>query len=393
MAPPSTLLLREHDATAIGSIPPKDVEAILNSGARLTWEAHPGGPPHVRAAEVVGTFLAGSTRVTITPKVPIRRLLFLLGFLERLPKLTGPVSLTPDVDLLEAMQHLFATALDRALAAGLIHAYEEFHRPLVGVRGRIDVAGLAIRRFGLVPPLDCTFDEYTADTEANRRLLAACALLARVSRPGSGVSARLRGLAARMEEVSPIVYDPATIQPLRVDRRFDRYGPALSLAELVLRFGSLELKDGHTKSVGFLVDMNVVYEDFVAEGLRRALDEPPSRWHRHPSAFHLAEGRRVPIFPDIVWFGTNGQPKLVLDVKYKDTSEPKREDLYQLVAYCQSLGLKRGVLVYPTLDEQRLVVTNDGPTIDVLRLDPNGDPSDLQARLAALAGRLRILAS
>jgi 5-methylcytosine-specific restriction enzyme subunit McrC len=139
--------------------------------------------------------------------------------------------------------------------------------------------------------------------------------------------------------------------------------------------------------------MNVLYEDIVAEGLRPAFEATHGKWVRHPSGWSLDEADSVRIVPDLVWFGSDRKPLIVIDAKYKATEEARRADLYQIVSYCRAMGVAQGVLVYADVDETRLVVRDGGPTVHVLRLAIDGDLREVRAALDALADRLRALAS
>lgn len=272
-----------------------------------------------------------------------------------------------------------------------MHAYEPRSDRLYAVRGRIDAKALVLERFGVFPPIDCTFEEHTPDIEVNRRLLAAALLLARHDR-GSPAATHLVSLAARMNDVSEIAYTPANLRPLALDRRFDGVRTALTLAEIVLRHASIELARGATASLGFLVDMDRVFEDVVVEGLRAFL-APHVRWSRQPGGMHLDEGSRVIIRPDaIARRRGDDRPLLVVDAKYKATAGAKNQDLYQLVAYSHALGASSAALVYATVQPERLRIRGGGPDVELHHLDLDCEPDELRARLASLAERLRALA-
>src|SRR6185503_2905240 len=117
---------------------------------------------------------------------------------------------------------------------------------------------LVLNRFGMAPPLRCTYQEYTLDQEANRRLLAAAILLSRAGLPDAPSSRALRELISHFEGVEGVHYQPARIVPLKRDRRTRAYDPALALAETVLANATVEAISGKTPALAFLVDMNRV---------------------------------------------------------------------------------------------------------------------------------------
>jgi 5-methylcytosine-specific restriction enzyme subunit McrC len=67
---------------------------------------------------------------------------------------------------------------------------------------------------------------------------------------------------------------------INFNRLNERYRHALSLAKLILHSSVLEFHPGTLRASGFLVDMNDVFECFVATALREALGIPAWAWRR-----------------------------------------------------------------------------------------------------------------
>ena len=384
------LRLREHDTLASVPLSAQEVALLTGSGARLQLVPVGPGLYDVSAVEIVGAVSLRGIRLVVEPKVPVYRLLALLAFSTHGITLRSYVPGGVHEDLLTIMQKVFATALDDALQRGLLHDYRAQEERLTAVRGRIDVASLHMRRFGVFPPIDCRFEDHVADVEPNRRLLAAALLLAQ-HRRGSSESVRLLGLASRMSDVTEVTYTSASLHPLALDRRWARYRGALTIAEIVLRHASVELEDGVAVSLGFLVNMNDLFEDVVVEGLRPLMSSD-GRWARQPRYLHLDLDRLVPIYPDVVW-SRRKQGPVIVDAKYKVTADAKREDLYQMTAYCQATGARRAVLVYADVQPGMIRVRKDGPHIEMVNLGLDCDVDVLRGRLVELAKALRAMPS
>lgn len=133
-------------------------------------------------------------------------------------------------------------------------------------------------------------------------------------------------------------------QPTRLNAR---YQPALRLGELVLRGGSLDQEQGRLVVDGFVLDMPLVFEQFLTVALREALTPRGGRVLGQPR-YHFDEERRIELKPDIVWQHPDGTPRAVVDAKYKaeKPSGYPNADAYQMLAYCTRLGLPVGHLVY-----------------------------------------------
>jgi 5-methylcytosine-specific restriction enzyme subunit McrC len=137
-----------------------------------------------------------------------------------------------------------------------------------------------------------------------------------------------------------------------------------------------------------LVDMNKVFEQFVAHRLRRALRGVLDVQGQHQT--HLDVGNDVPIRPDLVFRGGR-VPFYVGDTKYKVVTDgfALGSDYYQLLSYCSALGLTEGVLVYGQheggVPPQSVTVRNTGQVLHTRSLRLVGTPAELDADVDALA--------
>ena len=101
----------------------------------------------------------------------------------------------------------------------------------------------------------------------------------------------------------------------------------------------------------FLIDMNKLFEDFIAESLRKfckswriEIQESVNICRNGSSSLDVA------IRPDIVVYTDQGKTLAVLDTKWK-TEINKREDIFQLISYLHLLDAKIAILVYPEVSK------------------------------------------
>ena len=64
---------------------------------------------------------------------------------------------------------------------------------------------------------------------------------------------------------------PANIPEIRFDRLNEHYRRVVELSRLILRHGAFESGRGQLRSSGFLVDMNVLFQEFITQALREEL--------------------------------------------------------------------------------------------------------------------------
>lgn len=297
------------------------------------------------------------------------------------------MDLEEERELLPAVARAFLRQAERALQLGVLQGYRVRDDTLPVLRGRLRVADQLGRRYGLPVPLEVRFDEWTTDIAENQLLLAAARRLLRLPRVPVTVRHGLLRLAARLDEVSPLV--PGRQLPSwRPTRLNVRYQAAVRLAELVLRGGSFELAAGQVRVEGFMVDMASVFEDFVTVALREALQGGHGGRVALQDSGHLDVGRRVVMRPDMVWYDDGGRPLGVVDAKYK-AEKPAgypSADVYQILAYCTALDLDVGHLVYAKGNElaQQHLAKGSGTVVLQHALDLDASPSLLLAQIRRL---------
>lgn len=378
----TVLAISDKDATALSGLRLVDVQPCGVDTWRLV-------PMDNRA----GAVRIGELDVVVRPKASFASVLFMLGYARDPGFVPREIEGLAADDLWPAVGETLARLAERALRQGVLQGYVTREESLAVLRGRMRVADQIARRPGMLLPLEVTFDEYEADIPENQILRAALHRMALVPRLSTSLRTRLAHLAGRLDGVSPLI-PGAPLPAWRLSRPNLRYQPALQLAELVLRSVGLSTSKGGEPVAGFVVDVAVVFEDFVTTALREALAVlSPSGRTAGQYKDWLDEGARVRIKPDVVHF-VGRVPRLVFDAKYKlgygDGGYPT-SDMYQVLAYCTALGLPRGYLVYAgsRVDgarpmEHRVLNT----AIDVVQW-----PLDVGASPAELLGQVRLLAA
>ena len=354
------------------------------------------GRTQLTSTSYVGVVRAGDVELRVTPKLPIRRLLWLIGYSSD-PKGwrdDQQVDLQETDDLVAAMAVSFVAASTRALAQGLLRGYQIIEEASATLRGRLRESDQVRRRRSVALPLEVRYDDYTVDIPENQLLLSAALRLRHLSGLRPNTRGALHRLIALMGEVTPLI--PGQQLPTtRFDQLNRHYRPAILLARLILSGKSLEQPPGTTTAAGFLFDLNLVFEQWLTTALREAL--LPFGGHlRGQWPGHLDVGKSISLRPDMVW-ERGGRPAGVVDAKYKSVNKDgagSNPDLYQMLAYCTVLGLRAGHLVYAAGEQTpgRCVVINTETTISTWALHLYkpvpvllGEVSQLASRLSAVA--------
>ncbi len=290
----------------------------------------------------------------LKPKVEIQNLFRMLEYAYRLKSfqfLDGTIESSCLEDFYERLANVLAKRiLDRA-RRGLYRSYVSESRDLPFVRGQMD-----LRRTARAPwdiRLHCHYQIHTPDVEENQIL--AWTLL-RITRSDITLDRSLPAVRRAYRMLQGTV-DLKQFRPHEcVDRLYNRlnedYEPLHGLCRFFLENTGPSHDIGDRRMLPFLVNMDRLYELFIAEWLRVHL---PPQWTIEPK-------ERVYIGADQNWYfevdmvlyhADTLEPACVLDTKYK-ADKPHVDDIAQVVAYADSKVCRHAVLIYPYPTDQSL---------------------------------------
>ena len=391
--------LREYERSEPVALSADERDAlagILRGSITIEPAAGAEGFYHLTPGSIIGALEIGSLSVLIRPKLPVSRVLFLASYAAGRITLLDRFDFRDERNIVEVLALQLAAAARRAFAAGLLHGYRTEQEALPTVRGRIRVDEQIRRRFGVPLPLEVEYDEFTDDITANRLIKAAAARLARMRIRAPRSRSGLAWIDARLETVSRVEYPANAVPEVVFDRLNRHYQSVVALSRLILRQRSFESQRGPVRTSGLLIDMNVIFQEFVTRALRDAL-QVSERVFRSDSQIErvtLDVAGRVGLKPDLTWWN-GGNCTFVGDVKYKlikDANVPNA-DLYQLLAYATALDLPGGLLIYAQEEQEPAIhrVRHAGKRLEIAALDLSGTPEALLDRIAELAKRIRAM--
>ncbi len=368
------------------------VEPVI--GKEGTYSLTPGS--------TVGAVEIGDLSVLIRPKIGIPQLLSLACYAvgvyraqeERLFEFKEEVETPPDTLALA-----LSAAARRAFSRGLLHGYRTEEEALHTVRGRIRFADQIRQRFGIPLPIEVRYDEFTDDITENQLVKAATFRLGRMRLRSQQARKDLGRVAATLENVSPAEFSPKSVPDVRFDRLNEHYRDVVGLSRLILRHGAFESKRGAVRATGFLMDMNVLFQEFVTVALREALGDSPyvlrsDKQLKENLRIYFANSSRVKLEPDLtLWDGT--KCLFVGDAKYKRVRVEgvPNADLYQLHAYVTAARLPGGLLIYAQGEAETATYTvrNSGKRLEVVALDLRGSLDTVLKRVDFIAVKIRAL--
>ena len=397
--------LKEYVQSAPVRLSVTECDRLRNVLPSLTIEPAPGEDDAYRLTpgSTIGALEIGDLSVSVLPKLDISRVLFLASYAMGAFRLRemDRFNFEDAPSLVEALALALAVAARRAFASGLLHGYRTEDEAMHTVRGRIRITDQIRRRFGVPLPLEVRYDEFTEDITANRLVKAAAARLGQTRlgqawERGKRSRADLRWVSARLANVSLVEFPKNAVPKVSFDRLNEHYREVVALSRLVLRHMSFETGRGGNRAPGFLMDMNVVFQDFVTQALREELgvSDRTFRDNDHIPHVTLDEARRISLEPDLSWW--DGQTcTFVGDAKYKRIRDERvpNADLYQLLAYATALDLPGGLLIYAQGEAEQVVhqVRYAGKRLEIAALNLSGTIDELLAGIGKLANEVRTL--
>ena len=198
------------------------------------------------------------------------------------------------------------------------------------------------------------YKRYSADHLFNQILKQALAIIVHSTK---NLRSEAAELLAHFENVSDRMIVPADFPKLCYSRKTECYRPAMTLAELIITGFQPDLKYGELHVAAFLFDMNLLFERYIADEIRRECKKPASAFKMRSQVAkvfwrHSSSNSRKTIRPDIVLESPSGT--LVLDTKWKILNDVYSDDgdLKQLYTYSLQFESPHVFLIYPAASRE-----------------------------------------
>jgi 5-methylcytosine-specific restriction enzyme subunit McrC len=378
------------------------------------------GEASIRSSSYVGVLRIGKRTIQILPKIAkkgsedddrheaifrsaVRNLLFMLSYTKRLPIKEVDLSRLNRVDdnFFEFLIYLFAKNTLELIERNMCKEYVDREENVVFLKGKIKFSSHIKHNAALKHRFYTEFDDFSADNLLNQILkYTTYLLLGACSSPDN--AKKLQQIYFMLDDVSLRKIIPELFNKVKLTRLNDEYVPVLNLCKLVIERAALELRAGQLDVFSFVFDMNVLFEEFIGEFIKREFAGEFCEITLKRPVIHFAQKyvdgvkpeNVLPLKPDIVIEKTDGEGKLIIDTKYKElTGQDKKEgadrsDIYQMYAYSKKYCSPSVIMLYPQFKEQKKAsnfYVGDGTiihirTVNVCR-DLKNDRKDLHGEL------------
>lgn len=313
----------------------------------------------IKTQSWVGVIELDRARIVIQPKFNqgFRSLMDMISFIEDLPyyhwqDTAGTIGHT---NPLEILVRLFLKEVEKVLRVGPVKEYVTVSENLANLRGRVDFRENLQLNYNLPTKIYCQYDELVTDIKENQILLS---ILVKISsfQLQHKTRQKLNMLRSQVEllchEYKGIEWPEFTYH--RLNAHYER---AHKIGHYLWQSFSVTTFFNSKKFYySFLMDMNLLFEKFVAKLLFKYL----------PKEYKILAGKKITnsitmdgqsyrhMIPDIIVQNKVTDGMKVLDVKYKHYGNKRVEnnDIYQLAYYAQYFKRDRerdfvSTIVYP----------------------------------------------
>lgn len=336
--------------------------SLTNEELQYLQEHHPkhlsvnpcGDKYSLHANHHVGFIQLSDKVIYLKPKIPDDNLLFIISYLYDQVEMAEDITFSQDESntILDLMIVLLIEWTNRLIKQGVHRRYVKKVEHIPRVRGKI----IHARNLFYFDKLWCSYEDLSHSVDENMILKATLRLLLSRKTPDV-LKAQIKILIQLLSDIRDIELTFRSFHNIRYSRLNQNYRGILKLCYLLFMQYSVHQFQGDVMFQGFLIDMNMVFEEFVRKYLQ---DHLPDETISKCTISKWAEGEYVAqlpaMIPDIVIRG-----KLVMDTKYyKNIFGTNKKfhshNLYQMLSYMDALGLN-GMLVYPETAESGSINT------------------------------------
>lgn len=315
------------------------------------------------------------------------------GYLK--PDRTAPAKLDRwPRDLFSLFAADYISRVEVLLHAGLAKGYRTVEENSKVFRGRLVVPEHLRRNVSRADRLYLRHAVFDHRILANR-ILAQALRVVRSAQPDAALRSRAGACLLSLGDLQPVVASEQVFARLPRGRSLSRYGPALDLARLILLRHSPDLRAGEEHLISILVDVQRLFEGWIATLLRRLRVDGCRVRTQASQAFWKPEGARPSrLRPDLLV--QTADSCVVLDTKWKvpGRDRPTPDDLRQMYAYDRFFEADETVLLYPRAHGRQRARTGkflegDRPCRTAyleLFQDGRPDPAGVVAQLRSLVG-------
>ena len=252
--------------------------------------------------------------------------------------------------LIEIIISSFAKKCQQILRQGLMKSYVTHEENMPYLRGKLMLQQQFLNVAHKKMQFACEYDELEHDNLENQILrftLEQCYSLTSNDSLKREIRRLIHQFEGFVEKVPINLEDFERINYTRLNQHYEKIH---QLCKLIL--ASIGISDFYKQKISFVnsffVDMNVIFEAFVAK-LFKEFYPLPSEAQKGRKAWTSDLGGSASIRTDILIYDNTGKPKSVVDTKYK--KKLKESDRFQIGFYIHEYERREGCAILPKHEE------------------------------------------
>ncbi len=324
----------------------------------------------IKISDLTIEILPKTDRHPLSKKVWQKTLLDMLVISLQVPAQTSTQAHleTKSYNVLEAYIQIFLDEVEALMHAGLVKKYRNTSSNSSALKGRLLLQKHLTTNLLHKERFYVSYQVFDRDNIYNRILHEALHLVKEL-KTSMHISAHADRLLTGFPPCSPLAVNKSLFDKIQFDRKTTNYKKAIELAKMVLLNYHPDLRGGSNHVFAIMIDMNLLWEVFIARMLVRAapnfaasvlLQDSKPYW-QHPDGWMLKQQ------PDIIV--VKDKKTVVLDTKWKYQNSISAADVRQMDVYGNLWTATKRFLVYPD-NVQPSVILKSGLFYDVIEDKP-----------------------
>jgi len=376
----------EHEPFKLESEYPKEIEEINNSLGNVFNVSVQDDKIILKAKQYVGLINIKGKIIQILPKIyskdekdenekrkqSIKNLLYMLNYAGlKLKDWDATAVFEKFDDIFEVLIYLFSKNLSEIVRKGFYRNYITVEENISGaLRGKLLVHKHATANFISKQKFYIEYDEFSENNLLNRVFKFTTELLLGFS--NNDINKKLlRDLKFLFSDVDYQEITDSDLKRITFSRLNEHYRQPFNIAKMFIQriwYPDYLERQKEKEIYAFLIDMNKLFEDFLAQFIKRHRTDILPDEYQHsdiliqkPEKYQylVSDKNKKGVFrlePDIM-LKEGGDFKLIIDTKYKKLQPEERKlgvsqgDMYQIYAYVTRYDSPQAVLVYPEYED------------------------------------------
>lgn len=370
----NTITIKEYSTRVLDSLTDKDISYLQKD----CFKYKALGPYRLRRRlqdnklEIENTSYSGiiqldQIRILFSTKVKAN-LFYMLSFLKDEQSFCYDPEVVIDIKegalFFDILARLFLNELEAVSKKGFYKKYVRKSENISFLKGKLLIKEQLYNDISKKAKFYCSYEELTYDNLENQIILKATTLLIPLVRFNEKIRRDLIYYSYLLrEKVSLVNVTPEDCHKVQFNRLNDYYEPIIQFSKVILQnYFIRSTYKGKSRGFNFIVNMNKVYEDFIATMVEEIVEEEREFENyiveKDPRFDTLVKEKKIITRPDVILRRKNtiDDYPLIIDAKYKRGEQ--NADYYQVISYSLAIPtVKSCCLVYPETEKVETELT------------------------------------